>query len=359
MRRGSMPVHLLLHGPSSAGKSYTVGIVLSLLPKAAFHLTDAGSPRQLIYDTADLRHRVLVFSEADSLPAGEDNPAASAVRTLLQEHQLRYKVTVWNPTKRRYETQEVVKEGPTVLFTTSVGHLGKQLATRMLTVDAPDDPAQIRAALAAQAVLETEGSPEPDQDLIDYQSLLQEMAPWDVQVPFATDLANAMGNANPAPRATRDFSKVVSLTKAVALLRFEHRDVDSSGRLVADIDDYAAVFGLLDEAYSTSVTDGASRRVRDVVRAVAALSKRSAEPVTLTGVAKYLGIHKGTASKHVSTAIDCGWLTNTNAWRKGGYAADLILAEPLPAKPGLPAPEALGRVAVLRRVPDKKGSTRQ
>ena len=57
-------------------------------------MIDAGSPRVLIYEKPDLRHRVVVFGEADSLPAGEDNPAASAVRNLLQEHELRYKVVV-------------------------------------------------------------------------------------------------------------------------------------------------------------------------------------------------------------------------------------------------------------------------
>src|SRR5262249_44175924 len=82
MRQGSMPVHLLLLGVPSAGKSYTLNTVLALLPPEGHHAIDAGSPRVLIYDDADLRHRVLVFGEADSLPAGEDNPAASAIRAL-------------------------------------------------------------------------------------------------------------------------------------------------------------------------------------------------------------------------------------------------------------------------------------
>jgi hypothetical protein len=94
MRTGSMPVHLLLHGSPSAGKSYTLNVVLQLLPVEAFHFIDAGSPRVLIYDAAPLQHRVVVFSEADSLPAGEDNPAASAIRNLLQDHRLHYKTTI-------------------------------------------------------------------------------------------------------------------------------------------------------------------------------------------------------------------------------------------------------------------------
>ena len=90
MRRGAMPVHLLLTGPSSGGKSYTLGIIKTLMPTEGYHVIDAGSPRVLIYDVASLEHKALVFGEADSLPAGEDNPAASAIRNLLQDHHLHY-----------------------------------------------------------------------------------------------------------------------------------------------------------------------------------------------------------------------------------------------------------------------------
>ena len=97
MRDGEMPAHLLLVGPPAAGKSHTLKAVLRLLPARAQYVIDAGSPRVLIYDKVDLRNRVLVFGESDSLPAGEDNPAASAVRNLLQDHRLHYRVTVRNP----------------------------------------------------------------------------------------------------------------------------------------------------------------------------------------------------------------------------------------------------------------------
>ncbi len=94
MRDGAMPVHLLIMGISSSGKSYTLRLVLFLFPAEAYHVISAGSPRTIIYDDTDLQHRLLVFGEADSLPAGEDNPAASAIRNLLQDHCLNYEVTI-------------------------------------------------------------------------------------------------------------------------------------------------------------------------------------------------------------------------------------------------------------------------
>lgn len=44
MRPGAMPVHLLLTGPSSGGKSYTLGVIREVLPVETYHIIDAGSP---------------------------------------------------------------------------------------------------------------------------------------------------------------------------------------------------------------------------------------------------------------------------------------------------------------------------
>ena len=94
MRAGAMPVHLLLTGQSTTGKSYTKDTIKWLLPSEAYHEIDTGSPHILIYDDADLAHRVLIFREADSLPAGEDSAPASTIRNLLQDHSLHYQVTI-------------------------------------------------------------------------------------------------------------------------------------------------------------------------------------------------------------------------------------------------------------------------
>jgi hypothetical protein len=153
MRDGAMPVHLLLLGPAGAGKSYTLKVVLDHLPPEAFCVIDAGSPRVLIYDTCELAHRLVVFGEADSLPAGEDNPAASAVRGLLQDHHLHYAVTEKEPKSGGYRVRQITKPGPTTLITTSTRRLGPQLDSRLFILEVPDDRAQTAAALRTQAEL--------------------------------------------------------------------------------------------------------------------------------------------------------------------------------------------------------------
>ena len=336
-RPGTMPAHLLLIGPASAGKSYTASVVLRLMPPEAKAEIDAGSPRVLIYDDTDLRHRALVFGEADSLPAGEDNPAASAVRTLLQEGRVSYKVTVRDPEGGGYVVKTIDRPGPTVLLTTAVKSLGPQLSTRLFALDIPDDVTQIRAALAAQGGLEEDGAAEADAGLIAFQAYLQAGAPWDVTVPFARRLGELIGETHIATRVLRDFQRLLAFVKAVTILRHGQRQRDAKGRLVATVEDYEAVRGLVNHLYAATVSGG-SLAIRDTVAAVAALVATTEQPSALD-VAKQMGIHKATATRRINKAIGLGWLVNEEDKRSKPYR--LALGDPMPDDVGLPAPDLL------------------
>ena len=344
MRHGAMPVHLLLLGPPSAGKSYTLGVVLALLPPEAYHAIDAGSPRVLIYDDAELVHRVVVFSEADSLPSGEDNPAASALRSLLQDHSLHYKVTERDPESGHFCVHEVEKLGPTTLVTTSTKRLPAQLDTRVFTLEVPDDQRQIGHALRAQAALELSGGgKEPPAALVAFQSYLQTQAPWEVVVPFVERLAECLAAQPGETRVVRDFARLLSLVKACAVVRHAHRERDSRGRLVAELEDYETVRSLVAEMYAAS-TSGAGEKLRAVVGAVGEHLVAGHSHASVTAIAKLLTIPKKSAARRVAGALKAGWLVNGEA--RKGYPFQLSLGEPLPAESGLPPLEALGCVTV-------------
>ena len=336
-RAGTMPAHLLLIGPASAGKSYTASVVLRLMPPEAKAEIDAGSPRVLIYDDTDLRHRALVFGEADSLPAGEDNPAASAVRTLLQEGHVSYKVVIKDPEGGGYVVRTIDRPGPTVLLTTAVRSLGPQLSTRLFALDIPDDAHQVRAALAAQGAIEEDGAVEASTGLIAFQAYLQAAAPWDVTVPFARRLGELIGETHLATRVLRDFQRLLSLVKAVTILRHGQRQRDAKGRLVATVEDYEAVKDLVNHLYAATVSGG-SLAIRDTVAAVVALVATTEQPSALD-VAKQLGIHKSTATRRINKAIGLGWLINEEDKRAKPYR--LAIGDPMPDDVGLPAPDLL------------------
>lgn len=342
-RRGGMLAHVIFIGPSSGGKNAALTAALRLLPNEAVHVIDAGSPRVLIYDPAPLAHRVVVFSEADSLPAGEDNPAASAIRNLLQDGRLHYQVTVADPTTGGYTVHTVDKPGPTVLMTTSTRRLGHQLMTRLFTVEIPDEPGHVRAALAAQAALELDDPPPPDEALVAFQRYLGSLAPIDVVVPFVPALQAFLGTQPGGPRVLRDFPRLLSLIKAVTVLRIAHRNADRRGRLEADIDDYRVVHDLLAESFEASA--GASARIRDAVVAVAELTavKGTGATVSVREVAARLDVSESAAWRRVQDAVAGKWLVNDE--HRPSQTAKLRLGEPLPARAGLPTPDTVRSAA--------------
>jgi hypothetical protein len=335
MREGAMPVHLLLEGLSSCGKNFTLGRVLALLPPEAYHVISAGSPRTIIYDDTDLQHRLLVFGEADSLPAGEDNPAASAIRNLLQDHQLHYEVTIRSADTGDYMVRKVVKPGPTVLITTSTRSLGHQLMTRLYTLEISDSKEQICAALETQALIEIEGSKLPASSLVAFQHYLQLRSPFKVIVPYAGELAKALGLVASAPRILRDFARLLSLIKSVVILRHYWRQVDSEERLVATIEDYETVRNLVNDMYIDS-SMGITSEIKALVGAVQTLdaNRVEGERITVTRLSDYLQIGKMAVSRRARRALKEGWLLNRES--RKGYPADYTPSEPMPEVDGLP-----------------------
>lgn len=126
--------------------------------------------------------------------------------------------------------RKIEKQGPSVLITTSTRRLGEQLMSRLFVLDVPDDAEQLRKALAAQAQIEIYGVPEANNSLIALQAYLQQKAPWDVVVPFAPALAEGIGRSVINPRVLRDYQKLISLVKAVAVLNCEKRERGKDGR---------------------------------------------------------------------------------------------------------------------------------
>jgi hypothetical protein len=341
MRPGGMPVHELLKGPPSTGKSYVVKQASNLLPSEAIHVIDAGSPRTLIYDEAELQHRAVIFSEADSLPAGEDNPAASAIRNLLQDHFLHYAVTVRDPITGNFVVREVNKPGPTVLITTSIKSLGPQLMTRMFTIEVSDSEAQVKAALESQAILEIDGAKDPDATLIAFQQYLQLQAPFKVLVPFAKELATAVGKAASAPRVLRDFARLMSLIKSVTLLRYRGRVVNNNGQIVATIDDYRYVRDLVNDIYIDS-SSGITQEVKEIVNKVNELNKSSkkvSRKINNMTLAKALQMTDKRVKRWAMKAEEGGWIINRE--KKDKLPADYIPGEPMPEIDGLPLAESL------------------
>jgi hypothetical protein len=164
-----------------------------------------------------------------------------------------------------------------------------------------------------------------------------------VVVPFADQLAELIARQPGETRVVRDFARLLSLTKACAVVRHTARERDEKGRLVAQLGDYETVRELVAEMYVAS-TSGAGEKVRATVAAVAAHLAEGHPHASVTEVARRLAIPKKSAARRVAVALKGGWLVNAEA--RKGHAFQLAIGEALPPEGGLPSAEQLGCVTV-------------
>jgi hypothetical protein len=115
---GNMLAHGQVVGALSSGKNYAIDTVLALVPIGAYLKIDAGSPKALIYCDEDLRHRIVAFTEADSLPISEGrgksladgdsrSTATSALRNLASDGYLSYDIVERDPDSGQYVTRHI------------------------------------------------------------------------------------------------------------------------------------------------------------------------------------------------------------------------------------------------------------
>ncbi len=328
------PVSVAAKGPSSAGKSYIVQCVLDFFPESAYYALSAMSERALAYSDEPLSHRMLVLYEAVGL---EGDFASYLVRSLLSEGCIRYE-TVEKVKGEGMVPKLIVREGPTgLIVTTTAVSLHPENETRLLSVPANDTPEQTRRVLR---MLACESGRSDERDLDEWRALQTWVAAQDnrVAVPFAVDLAELIPPV--AVRLRRDFTTVLSLVKAHAILHQATRERDAGGRIVASLADFAAVRALVADLVADEVEATVPATVSETVTAVGTLYREREHACTYLQLAEALGLDKSAAMRRAKVAIARGYLKNLETRR--GQPAKLIPGEPLPgAVDILPTVEAL------------------
>jgi hypothetical protein len=104
------------------------------------------------------------------------------------------------------------------------------------------------------------------------------------------------------------------------------RDTDPAGRIVATLEDYAAVRSLVADLVAEAVGHAVPPTVRETVAVVDKLSRP--EGVTVAAVAAELRIERSAATRRLHTARDRGYLVNIED--KPGKPARYLPGDPLP-----------------------------
>jgi hypothetical protein len=324
------PVCASVKGPSSGGKSYLVEQVLALVPDECYHALSAMSERALAYSEEPLAHRFLVIYEAAGL-AGDF--ASYLMRSLISEGRIRYETV--DKTKEGLKGRLIERAGPTgLIVTTTAVHLHPENETRMLSIPVTDTQDQTRHILRTIAAGAQGSDPPPAVDLDQWHALQRWLAGADhrVTVPYARLLSDLIPPV--AVRLRRDFTLLVTLIQAHAVLHQATRAKDTEGRIVATLADYAAVRGLIADLVAEGVEATVSPTVRETVTTAGRLL-RLVHPadddeatISVAQLAKALELDKGTVSRRVKVALDREYLRNLETRR--GKPARLTLGDPLP-----------------------------
>jgi hypothetical protein len=187
------------------------------------------------------------------------------------------------------------------------------------------------------------------------QTWLQSVGPWQVHLPYARQLAE--GAYTKTVRMRRDFTALLTLVSAHALLHRASREVSSEGRIIATVEDYRVVYDLIHDYLAQGVEATVSATTRETVNTVAAMVQDTGKPVTTTQLAGELGIDKSAASRRVGVAVRGGYLVNQED--KRGKPARVVVGDPLPADTQvLPKPDDL-YVGVLSTPPTTPATVQQ
>jgi hypothetical protein len=323
-------VSAAVKGPSSGGKSFLVKRVVGFFPDTAVYQFTAFSEKTLFYTEEPLSHRILILAEA----AGGGEYQEYTIRTLLSEGRLEYEFV--EKTAEGLRARRLCKEGPTGFITTTTRQrLHAENETRYLSLTVTDTREQTRQIFKALA-----STPEPP-DLGRWLALQNWIEGQDnrVAIPYAPALAEKMGDV--AVRLRRDFSVVLSLIMAHAVLHQATRERDGEGRIVATLEDYSRVRELVSGLIAEGVEATVPKAVRETVEVVSRLVSEGEEDwITNRAVAEELRVDKAAASRRVKGAIDRGYLKNLED--RKGHPARLVLGEAMPDDQDiLPAPSEL------------------
>ena len=320
------PVNVIVKGPSAAGKSYTVDRVLQFVPANAYIDLTTMSELGLVYMEDEFSHKYVVLYEAFSI--SEESIGAYVVRSLLSEGRIRHQTTI------KQKGVLIEKEGPTGLITTTTKvSLHVENETRMFSITVDDTREQTKRVLGQLARI-AEGLVE-EVDVSGWHDLQHWLVQGEtrVVVPFASILADLVPKSAAGVRLRRDFSGVLCLIRAHALLHRATRERDDQGRLMASVADYATVREIVGHVVAEAMEATVSSNTRETVAAVAELGQTHPDGVSVTDLADRLGLDKSAASRRWQTARDKGWLVNLED--RKGHAARLKVGEPLPEEVSL------------------------
>jgi hypothetical protein len=329
-------------GRSASGKSLPIDEVVLLFPNKAVRIVDSVSPHALVFkDTVRVtdsnvfvgkafKHVWLYFRELKGIP---DTFAAQILKGIISNREFTHETS--HPRKDgSWFTREYRQEGPMAVYITATEqYIDYELSTRMLEQGVPNDPTQWKAiaqAVARRRLADARGIRLINRDpWIEATTLIHEAIVdgeiAGIEVEWAEFLFKMCTLVH--ERGNRDLNQLITAIQAHTLMCFRqlpHKNGILKARILRD---YGAIRSLMLPTMGKASKMAVSQHDIETVQAIAQLQKQySSEPVTVSGLAKRVGVSRPTmhrwldsleARKHVKMPTN----------QRGGITLD----KPLPS----------------------------
>jgi hypothetical protein len=291
------PVSARIGAESSAGKSYVAEGAVVFIPPSEVQTWSGASALALVYGETPLGHRLLYLPDANMLlrVSTKDNPnmGAAILRSLLSEQRIEYhRVVNDERAATGARTVEISREGPTgQLACLSSNELDWDTATRVVALGVDATAGQTKEVMfsIAKGFEQGQAPLPPLHRAKEEPAIAAGLAPWHaywrwlasfgpsrVQVPYARWIA--LRTPALAARMRRDFSALLGLVQAHALLNRPRRKLDETGAIIATVEDYAAAreIMLLTISRGTIADPEGAKELQPVLRGLALLAHEAA-----------------------------------------------------------------------------------
>ena len=308
------PLALIVQGPSSSGKSYTVEKVAAMFPpETILHATQM-TPQALFHmPDGQLRNRFVVAGERSRRENDDTAETTRALREMLSAGRL-VKLMPEKASGGEIVTRQIKQEGPIAFVeTTTLTSIFDEDLNRCVLLHTDEQQEQTRRILNTLSTGYEGGSQAENVNVIveRHHAIQRTLKPLDVVVPFASRLARLL----PADRVElrRAYPLLLTTVQSSALLHQMQRQLDADGRLVASIDDYHVARYLLAkpmaERLGERLSDGAARFLAELVTAFGQSQFNSKEARKATTASK------STANGWLSQLHEGGFLNMIEAGR--------------------------------------------
>ena len=321
--KGDCPVSIFCKGSSSGGKSYVMGVVLSLFRENDSWLRFGSmSQKAMIYDDTCYQHKILFLPEINQLLQDKDSDITMIMKSILSEHQLNHRVVECDPLTNKRQTVTIQKQGPVGLFAgTTRDFTDPEIETRVLSVYVNESQDHTKAILKGITRSKTHPTTSTDEDLTDIFTQWHQFDEWlelhpthIVSIPYFGAIVAALEYV--PVRFRRDIPHGLSgLIKASALIHCANREESEEGYVIANLEDYEnakqAIEACLALSANSAEVPARTMVLNWVIEKIKSLPANERKvKMSSREIAVELGIHQSTITRHISSLIKSNELVN-------------------------------------------------